>query len=116
MKKLVLILSGLVILLTLSNLSSGFFNIFQTYHYQTENAEFEFTTMPSKGRDIAMMERQFADFKETKPEYGNLKLHRTFKRNPLQFWNWYSYLTDRMYQYEYQNEVESKSGKGRFGI
>jgi len=72
--------------------------------------------MPSKGRDTKMMEGRFADFKETHPEYSNLKLFRTFKRNPLKFWNWYSYLMDNMYKYEYHKKVDSVSGKGKFGI
>ena len=116
--KISLIIIGILIL---SNFLSGYINIFteglfRTYLYQTENAEFEFTTMPAKGRDIEMMERQFSYFKETHPEYAKLKLNRTFKRNPIKFWNWHSYLTDEMYDYEYQPEVESKSGKGKFGI
>ncbi|WP_347922386.1 hypothetical protein [Pontimicrobium sp. SW4] len=82
----------------------------------TKNAEFEFTTMPAKDRDVRMMERQFSHFKETHPEYYKYELYRTFKRNPLKFWNWYSYVTEVMYLYKYQSEVESKSGKGKFGI
>jgi len=120
-KKRIRILILVITILTLSNLFSGYINIlteglFKTYLYQTSNAEFEFTTMPSKGRDIGMMERQFSDFKETHPEYSNLKLFRTFKRNPLKFWNWYSHLTDKMYNYEYHKKEDSVSGKGKFGI
>ncbi|MCG8808892.1 hypothetical protein G1K57_12150 [Tenacibaculum finnmarkense] len=108
-------------ILILSNFLSGYINIFteglfRTYLYQTENANFEFNTMPAKGRDIGMMERQFSHFKKTHSEFQELELHRTFKRNPLKFWNWYSYLTHEMYDYEYQDEVESKTGKGKFGI
>ena len=111
----------LITFLSLSNVFSGFINIFSeglftTYLYQTENAEFEFNTMPSKGRDIGMMERQFSHFKKKNGEYQDLKLFRTFKRNPVKFWNWYSYLTSETYQYEYHKKVDSKSGKGKFGI
>ena len=102
--------------IVLGNVLSGFINMFQTYLYQTNNAEFEFSTMPTKGRDIGMMERQFSAFKNAHPEYKDLVLYRTFKRNPLKFWNWYSYLTDEMYQYDYKDEIESFSGKGKFGI
>ena len=108
-------------ILLLSNIFSGYINffsegLFETYLYQTENAEFEFTTMPAKGRCIEMMKRQFSHFKETHPEYQDLKLFRTFKRNPLKFWNYYSYLTSEMFQYDYQIKVESQSGKGKFVI
>jgi len=94
----------LIAFLVLSNVFSGFINIFteglfSTYLFQTENAEFEFTTMPAKGRDTGMMERQFSHFKDNHPEYNNLNLFRTFERNPMKFWNWYLYLTNDMYQY-----------------
>ncbi|MCE2612329.1 hypothetical protein LVD13_05035 [Flavobacteriaceae bacterium D16] len=116
--KILVIIIGII---ALSNFLSGYINVFteglfMTYHYQTENAEFEFTTMPAKGRDIGMMERQFSHFKNTNPEFKELELHRTFKRNPIKFWNWYSYITNEMYDYEYHTEVESNSGKGKFGI
>jgi len=115
-------ISAIIIgILIMSNFLSGYINVFteglfRTYLYQTENAEFEFTTMPAKGRNIGMMERQFSYFKNTNPEFKQLELRRTFKRNPVKFWNWYSYLTHEMYDYEYQTEMESKSGKGKFGI
>ncbi|MDC6367184.1 MULTISPECIES: hypothetical protein [Flavobacteriaceae] len=102
--------------IVLGNVSSGFINMFQTYLYQTNRAEFEFTTMPTKGRDIEIMEIQFSHFRTAHPQYRDLVLFRTFKRNPLKFWNWYSYLTNEMYQYEYKDEIKSFSGKGKFGI
>lgn len=64
-------------IIVLGNVLSGFINMFQTYLYQTEHAEFEFTTMPSKGRDVGMMERQFLNFKKSHPEYGDLVLSNT---------------------------------------
>ncbi len=105
-----------IALLILSNAFSGYINVFSdglfnTYLYQTENAEFEFTAIPSKGRDIGMMERQFSNFKKNSPEYKGLKLFRTFKREPLKFWNWYLYLTNGMYQYEYHEKVDLESRK-----
>jgi hypothetical protein len=95
----------------LSNLFSGYVNAFTegimtSYLFQTEKAEFEFWTMPSKGRDAEMMEGHFASFKDAHPEYTDLKLYRTFKRNPLKFWNWYVYLTNERYDYEYQEEIK----------
>jgi hypothetical protein len=76
----------------------------QSYLFQTKNAEFEFLMMPSKGRDIKMMELQFKDFKEQSPRYSDLSLYRTFKRNPLKFWNWFDYLRNDRYDYEFQEE------------
>ncbi|WP_418502030.1 hypothetical protein [Flagellimonas sp.] len=109
-------LTVVILIIVLGNVLSGYINMFQTYLYQTQHAEFEFTTMPTKGRDVGMMERQFTDFKKAHPEHMDLVLYRTFKRNPLKFWNWYSYLTNEMYHYDHKQEIESFSGKGKFGI
>ncbi|MBN3583182.1 hypothetical protein JYB64_12355 [Algoriphagus aestuarii] len=105
--KLLTLVSAIIIL---SNIFSAYINaftegIFKSYLFQTEKAEFEFWTMPSKGRDVEVMERHFASFKNEHPEYSDLKLHRTFKRNPLKFWNWYIYLTNERYDYKYQEEI-----------
>ena len=105
---LLILISAMVIL---SNIFSVYVNAFtdgmmKSYLFQTEKAEFEFWTMPSKGRDIEMMEGHFASFKDAHQEHSNLKLYRTFKRNPLKFWNWYTYLTNERYDYEYQEEIK----------
>jgi len=109
-KKRIIILTIISVIIILSNIFSGFINVFseglfKSYLFQTEKAEFQFMTMPSKGRNIEMMERQFSNFKEKHPEYSNLQLYRTFKRNPLKFWNWYDYLTNDRYYYGYQKEI-----------
>jgi hypothetical protein len=109
-KKRIIILTIFSTILILSNIYSGYINVFteglfKSYLFQTEKAEFEFWTMPSKGRDIEMMELQFEDFKEQNPEHSDLELHRTFSRNPLKFWNWFDYLTNDRYQYKYQNKI-----------
>ena len=109
-KKRLTILTIFSAILILSNIYSGYINVFteglfKSYLFQTEKAEFEFWTMPTKGRDIEMMELQFEDFKEKNPEHSDLELHRTFSRNPLKFWNWFDYLTNDRYQYKYQNKI-----------
>ena len=102
-----ILVSAIVIL---SNIFSVYINAFtegimKSYLFQTEKAEFEFRAMPSKGRDAEILEGHFASFKEAHPEYSDLKLYRTFKRNPLKFWNWYDYLTNEQYDYEYKEEI-----------
>lgn len=109
-KKRLIILTIFSAIVILSNIYSGYINVFteglfKSYLFQTGNAEFEFGTMPSKGRNIKMMERQFSSFKEKNPEYSDLQLFRAFKRNPLKFWNWYSYLTNEQYSYDYQKKI-----------
>lgn len=109
-KKSINLLTIVSVIVILSNIFSVYINAFtegimKSYLFQTEKAEFEFWTMPSKGRDIEMMEGFFTSFKDAHPEYSDLKLYRTFKRNPLKFWNWYVYLTNERYAYEYQEEI-----------
>ncbi|WPR77916.1 hypothetical protein [Algoriphagus sp. NG3] len=111
--KTLVILGGIILL---SNFMSGYINLFTegiitTDLYQSDKAEFEFMTAPAKSRDIKMMESEFNNFKQSNPEYKDLKLYRTFKKKPFEFWNWYAYLTDPKYQYEYQNEIDLKTGK-----
>ena len=96
----------LISIILISNLLSGYINAFTEgiivpYHYQTKNAEYEFTLVPTKGIGVQMMEKSFIDFKKTNPQLAHLALYRTFELNPLKFWNWYRYLADDMYQYEY---------------
>jgi len=115
-KKRRILLTVFSVILILSNSYSGYINVFtegltKSYLFQTEKAEFEFWTMPSKGRDIEMMEKQFSSFKENNPAYSNLNLNRTFRRNPLKFWNWYNYLTNEQYDYEFQKEINQAFDK-----
>jgi hypothetical protein len=50
-------------------------------------------------------------FKENNPAYSNLILNRTFRRNLLKFWNWYNYLTNEQYDYEFQKEINQAFNK-----
>lgn len=98
-------------ILLLSNFFSGYINTFtegitKSYFFQTEKAEFEYWTMPSKGRSIEMMEDSFTAFKKAYPEYSDLKVYRTFNINPFKFWNWYHYLVNKHYDYEYREEIK----------
>ncbi|HSF56071.1 MAG TPA: hypothetical protein VLA71_20115 [Algoriphagus sp.] len=109
-KKRIAILTIFSAILILSNIYSGYINVFteglfKSYLFQTEKAEFEFWTMPSKGRDIEMMELQFKNFREENPEHSDLEIYRTFGRNPLKFWNWFDYLTNDRYDYKYQKKI-----------
>ncbi len=110
-KGLLLVFSVLGVLI-LSNIYSGYVNVFtegigKSYLYQTEFAEFQFTEVPSKGRDIQMMEAQFSRFKENNPHHAHLELYRTFKMNPLKFWIWFSYCTDDRYDFKFKKKFTS---------
>src|SRR6187551_2168991 len=113
-KRSIVVFISVVLLITISNIISPFINaftegIFPSYTFQTESEEFEFWAIPSKGRDIKMMERQFSSFKENNTEYSKLTIYRTFKRNPLKFWNWFNYLSNELYDYPYKEYKESST-------
>ena len=112
-KKPFFLIFSIIGILLLSNIFSGHINAWSdgigtSYLYQTQNAEFQFTTMPSKGRTIEMMEGQFSSFKDENPHYSDLVLYRTFKRDPLKFWNWYGYLANEKYDYPYLKQNSEK--------
>ena len=77
--------------------------IINSYPYETQNTEFAFTVIPEKGRDTEMMERQFQKFLKENPQSKDTIIYRTFKRNPLKFWNWSFYMTSDLYKYQVKN-------------
>ncbi len=77
--------------------------IINSYPYETRNSEFVFTVIPEKGRDTEMMERQFQKFLKENPQSKDTIIYRTFKRNPLKFWNWSFYMTSDLYKYQVKN-------------
>jgi len=100
------ILIGAILFIVISNLLSPAINLFaegmfQSYHYQSVNAEFEFVAIPAKGRDTKVMEAQFADFLSYHSTIEDKQLYRTFRKDFWKFWNWYAYLFRNVYQYPY---------------
>jgi len=109
MKKLVFTIIIFAII-AVSNYYSGYIifrteGLFQYYHFQSESGDFQFRAMPSKGRDLEMMERRYQSFLEKNPDKKREKIYRTFRANPLKFWKWYYYLTDKMYQFDYKKRI-----------
>ena len=97
---------AIILIIIIGNLFPTFFNtltqgIFPRYHFQTEGCEFDFDTCPNKGRDLANMKRSLEIFKLENKGYSDLKLYRTFTKNPIKFWKWHEYATSEYYQYEY---------------
>lgn len=73
--------------------------IMNSYEYRTINNEFSFIVIEEKGRDIPMMKNQFNSFLIENLYTKDTILFRTFKKEPLKFWNWNSYFTDKKYKY-----------------
>jgi hypothetical protein len=99
-------LIAILLILGISNIYSGYINIFtegigKRYHFQTESGDFEFTAIPSKGRDTKMMMRQYENHIKEKGTETE-EIYRTFRGNPLKFWNWYTYSTNELYQFDYK--------------
>lgn len=73
------------------------------FKFETKNAEFKITAYPNKGTGVEYMEYHFQKFLKENPDTNDTILYRTFKRNPLKFWNYRFYMTSEMYNYELKN-------------
>ncbi|MEM1320173.1 MAG: hypothetical protein AAGG75_07950 [Bacteroidota bacterium] len=80
----------------------------QQYHFQSESGDFHFVLYPIKGRDLGMMKRQYESYVKNEGKERE-EIYRTFRMNPLKFWNWYQYATDDLYRYKYK-KYKSRNG------
>ena len=70
------------------------------YEFTTKNGEFGFGIFEAKGRDVDMMNRAWEHYKlANKPT--DTTLYRTFKINPIAFWEWRQYLFSKKYRFPY---------------
>ena len=102
----VVLMASVVLLIVVSNIYSGVINVFvegigKSYAYSTESGAFTDVEIPTKGRDISMVEQRFQLYLDKNPPVSDTVLYRTFKPNLLEFWNWYSYVTHERYKYKY---------------
>ena len=76
-------------------------NLGNEFVYTTANKDFLEQEDIYKGgpRDLQRIERRFDYFLEQNPQTKDTILYRTFDRNPLKFWYWREYLTNRRYDY-----------------
>jgi|SRR4030095_5991937 hypothetical protein len=79
------------------------------YYYTTKNGEFYFDQFDAKARDFAMMDRWWQHYKITKHPTDTV-IYRTFKINPLKFWEWRQYFFSKKYRYPYINPTEIEKG------
>ncbi len=94
-------------ILIVTNLFSGYFNVFYLglYHpfkFETTNGEFSATLHFGQSMKMEDIENRFESFKQDNPTIENVKLYRNFKINVLEFWNWYRFATHPMYRYPYK--------------
>lgn len=105
------ILSSIIIVISTSILTFGaitylFFSkgeitIGQSIQFQTEDGAFSFMLIPTKGRDVQMMEKAFEQFKEANPTYSNAILYRTTPINYFKIKKWANYKNRQEWQYPY---------------
>ncbi len=91
-KKRFFLIIFLIGVIAASNYYSTYINIFtdglfKTYYYESESGNFQFTAMPSKGRGIDTMKRQYQKFLQENDDLKEEKIYRTFKINVFKFWN-----------------------------
>jgi len=101
----------IILLVSIVILTNAFplFSKWKWYYFTTKNGEFYFDLYEAKGRDFAMMDRWWKNYKETKQPTDTI-IYRTFKINPLKFWEWRQYLFSKKYRYPYINPEEIENG------
>ena len=100
-KKMVLFVAGLIGFVLYFLLSYNF----PAYHYESSDRGMAEIEVPSKGRDLRMVEAQFEEYKQWKND-PTLQLHRTSKR----IWHapnlWWDNLTNRRWKLPYMPPSE----------
>jgi hypothetical protein len=73
-------------------------------HFESSDGRFEDVEIPEKGRDLAMIERLFADHKKETGQ-PDLILYRTTPRMWWQLWAWGEYAFQPRWSYPYREPV-----------
>ncbi|RQO66820.1 hypothetical protein DBR40_21435 [Pedobacter sp. KBW01] len=79
----------LILFITLSNTSPVQFFTLGNYHYRNADNSFTYTEFPGKGLDFETGITRGERFKREHPDSANKTLYRTFRLNPLKFWEWW---------------------------
>ncbi len=90
----------ILLVLSLCNIKIVRWIIFREgfYKFHSEDGSFRFNVIEFKGRDYTML---LKGYNRSKAKEENYKLCRSFRINPLKFWNWYFYLTDPLCKIPY---------------
>lgn len=70
--------------------------------FRSDDGLFEFTAIPSMGRDYIMMEQAFLNHKQKENIGDNVKLYRVTMKNYLNISKWCSYKTLPEWNYPYK--------------
>lgn len=97
---------GLFFLFKVSTIQIG-----QSYHVQNERGDFEFSLVPTKGRDFEMMEGWLETYKEKEGITEEVELFRTEKINYLAISKWEDYYRNEYWDLNFINRtnIENKA-------
>lgn len=113
------ILYFVIAIIILGNIFSFWINlffykgIFEGYNYSTINQKFTYRVIPAKGRTLESMERRFENYLSEHTRSDDRILYRNFRRNPIIFWDWWSYLIHPRYKYPYLSIDDDKKGPSK---
>ncbi len=107
MWKFIKLLFVLAVVIIIGNYLGQYTRGLPVYHFENQDRSFRYSTMPSKGRTIAMMESSHTRFLAESDRIKEADtLYRTFDRSILKFSNWYHYLTNEHYNYPHKKPSE----------
>ncbi len=108
MKKMTISILIIVLIILLANYT-GLKTVLgglPVYKYATESNEFVDTEILWKGLNFENTLSNFKKFKVENPNTNDAVLYRTFKIEPLKFWNWHDYLTHERYKLPYKEIIK----------
>jgi len=95
----------LLCLIVISNTPPVQFFTLKNYHYTNADNSFRYTEFPGKGLDFEAGVTRWERFKDHTPDNPNRTLYRTFRINPLKFWEWWQFIAhSKRYRLPYKWE------------
>ena len=93
-KKLLIILVGILVASNIYSYCSSSIVIGKYYYFASKSENFKYDVIPSKGRDINTMERNYSSFLE-KQKLEREELYQLVPVKVLKFWNWHELIWPR---------------------
>ena len=104
-----------ICILIISNLPpvKGLFSIFfDEDNYRYSNADGTYTNMDVKGSHYNLMPMVPGSFQSEHPGTSDTIVYRLFWKNPLAFWRWSDYFTDKRYSLPYKSWKSIRKKRG----
>ena len=104
-KRLWLLIIGLIVMSNAVSYMINKVSIGNQYYYESESGNFQYVVIPSKGRDIRMMERRYEDGMN-KGTFDREPIYRIIRIKPLNFWEWHELLNFNSDEFGYKVKYE----------